>query len=142
MKANNFLYFFLGLLLIFGDQITKYLAYSKNFGSFLNFFRPVLGVQISPNYNFVFGIIAPHILVYIFYVLIAVIAVVWFIKHQQKNWILKLAFTLIVSGAVSNVLDRIYFGYVRDFIYIFWGNIFNLADIYITLGIILALVLV
>ena len=45
---------------------------------------------------------------------------------------------IILSGAISNIIDRIYNGYVVDFIYIhykdFYWPAFNFADIYITIG--------
>jgi signal peptidase II len=51
-----------------------------------------------------------------------------------KNWLLKTGFTLIISGAISNIIDRIYFGCVIDFIDLRIWPVFNLADIYITIG--------
>ena len=44
---------------------------------------------------------------------------------------------LIVGGAIGNVVDRLHYGYVIDFIdfYRIWPNIFNVADSCITVGV-------
>ncbi|MEK7598152.1 MAG: signal peptidase II, partial [Patescibacteria group bacterium] len=47
--------------------------------------------------------------------------------------------TFILSGALSNVIDRLYFGCVIDFIDLKFWPVFNLADVFITTGVILIL---
>ena len=57
----------------------------------------------------------------------------------SKKYILSII--LILSGAISNIIDRLYFGCVIDFIHIpFWPAIFNLADVFITIGTVILLV--
>lgn len=46
-------------------------------------------------------------------------------------WILSI---LIISGALSNIIDRLYLGCVIDFIDLKFWPVFNLADVYITIG--------
>lgn len=54
----------------------------------------------------------------------------------QMNILLTIAFGLILAGALGNLYDRIIYKAVRDFIdfYVINWPIFNLADIYITIG--------
>ena len=51
----------------------------------------------------------------------------------------KLSFILIIGGSLGNIFDRIYYSAVPDFIDIYYNNfhwfIFNVADIFITIGI-------
>ena len=51
----------------------------------------------------------------------------------------KISFLLIIGGSIGNIYDRIYYSAVPDFIDIHFNNyhwfIFNVADIFITLGI-------
>ena len=53
----------------------------------------------------------------------------------------KISFLLIIGGSMGNIYDRIYYSAVPDFIDIHFNNfhwfIFNVADIFITLGVIL-----
>jgi signal peptidase II len=47
----------------------------------------------------------------------------------------------VLSGAIGNLVDRIFLGYVRDFISIRLFNfIFNIADIFVTVGMILFMI--
>lgn len=68
---------------------------------------------------------------------------IFFILLPERFAVLKTALAMIGAGAVGNLVDRIAFGYVRDFV---WMNIFgnwaccNFADFWIVLGVILAVV--
>lgn len=59
-----------------------------------------------------------------------------FLKSSDKR--LRIAFSLILAGGVSNLIDRAFFGCVRDFISLMSFPVFNLADASITLGVIVA----
>jgi signal peptidase II len=58
-------------------------------------------------------------------------------------WRQNLAFALIISGAIGNVIDRIVYGYVIDFLDVYVGDwhwpAFNVADSAITIGAVLML---
>jgi signal peptidase II len=73
---------------------------------------------------------------------IVVSLLVWLARVERG--ILGLAIPLIVGGAVGNVIDRVRFGAVVDFLYFHLGNYdfpaFNLADSAITLGVALILI--
>jgi len=60
----------------------------------------------------------------------------WFFRAQFKNlpFVLWLGYGLLVGGCVSNLSDRIIFGYVRDFIDLKIWLIFNLADVALSAG--------
>src|SRR6202453_1936813 len=67
---------------------------------------------------------------------IVVLVLFWFsfreaAAHSQT---VRIAFGMIVAGAIGNVVDRLHYGYVIDFIdfYRIWPNIFNVADSCIT----------
>lgn len=57
-------------------------------------------------------------------------------KLWRDNWHL-VGIALIVAGAVGNWIDRIRFGYVIDFIQVYWWPTYNLADVWIVAGVIL-----
>lgn len=58
-----------------------------------------------------------------------------YVKYGSRHKVFKLSLLLILTGAVGNFIDRIAFGYVRDFISIsFFPAIFNVADAAITIG--------
>ena len=73
--------------------------------------------------------------------LIALGVIGYLFKNLPKNSVLMaLALSLIVSGAIGNLIDRIRYGYVVDFLYFSWKHeyffpAFNVADSAITIGV-------
>ena len=63
----------------------------------------------------------------------------------KTNGLEKLAFMMVFGGSLGNIFDRLYYSSVPDFIDIHFGDfhwfIFNFADIFITLGVILLIFL-
>jgi len=54
-----------------------------------------------------------------------------------KSVLVRIAFGMITGGAIGNIIDRLHFHYVVDFIdfYRIWPNVFNVADSCITIGV-------
>lgn len=72
---------------------------------------------------------------------IALAVALWL--RREKNATDIIALGLVLGGAIGNIIDRVRFGYVVDFLHFFWGEhsfyVFNLADAAITLGVMLLL---
>lgn len=120
-KSNRWDSFVFLLVIFIGiDQVSKYLA-----------------GDVYKNYNFAFSLSVNFYAMYAIY-LIGIGSIVFYVIKHFKILPFKalVAWTLILSGAVSNVGERIVLGYVRDWISIANG-IFNLADGYIISGIII-----
>jgi signal peptidase II len=69
---------------------------------------------------------------------------VWLARlHEDRRWE-AIALALILGGAVGNLIDRLFLGYVIDFLDVFYGGWhwppFNLADSAITIGVVMLLV--
>ena len=69
---------------------------------------------------------------------VSVMLVVWIWRTPRGEKLLPLSLSLILGGAIGNVIDRIWHGYVVDFIHAHWGDAyfpaFNVADSAITVG--------
>ena len=124
-----------GIAIIAIDQISKRFIL-KNPDTFRDFsIENFLQITLSKNHGMAFGINAGHCVLYL---LIAII--ILFLldllrkKYQQNNFAKILIITIILAGAISNLIDRIRLGYVIDFINVPWFSIFNFADICIVLG--------
>ena len=78
---------------------------------------------------------------FIIFSIIVILIIAYIILRDKNSGYI--AFSLILSGAIGNLYDRITFGYVIDFIELHYKNfywpIFNVADIAITIGVILLL---
>lgn len=66
----------------------------------------------------------------------------FYIKKNQHDIFLAMGLTLVLGGAIGNLVDRLFLGYVVDFVslhidYVFYWPAFNVADSAISLGVIL-----
>lgn len=77
-----------------------------------------------------------RVLLIIITVAVFALGIAYFIKHKPENSLFIISVSLIASGAVGNLIDRLLLGYVRDFIDLQFINfyIFNFADCAICIG--------
>lgn len=116
-------------ILIWVDQVSKYYLYDQKMYQDLPFITPVLNPGIS------WGIDVPMNIIYIVFAL----ALVLFGYLYLKRHIWKIVMILFLAGAIGNMIDRFYYSGVRDFIDLQYWPVFNLADIFLSLGVILLL---
>ncbi|NQU99554.1 MAG: signal peptidase II [Parcubacteria group bacterium] len=124
-----------GLLILILDQLLKWFAidFVEKGGFFIwKFFE----FGLYKNEGIAFGIKIPQEL---FYILVAVIIYFIFEKFKKeikkKDILVLFSLTLIGTGAISNIVDRIARGYVVDYLHFFNISAFNIADIVIVIGI-------
>jgi len=71
----------------------------------------------------------------------ASIVIVWLLRKHAANTRFSLALTMIMGGAIGNVIDRVVYGHVVDFLLFYWKDwyypAFNVADMGIVCGAIL-----
>lgn len=69
---------------------------------------------------------------------VSIAIIIWIKKLKPEEKALGVSLALILGGAVGNLIDRVRFGYVVDFIDVYYGNAhwpaFNIADSAITVG--------
>lgn len=98
----------------------------------------------TKNYGASLGILSGQTILLIVLSIIFIIGFIVFdYFYKNNNTLYFIAINLIFAGAIGNLIDRIFLGYVRDFIYInlpFMPYYFNLADVFLTFGVILILI--
>lgn len=117
---------------LFLDQLTKFfaktLASSIKITSFVSLvYRTNDGAiwGMMRGYNWLFGLIS----------ILAIIGMIYFFNREELKLWPQVFLALILAGAIGNLVDRMIFGYVTDFIeFSFWPT-FNLADSFITMGV-------
>jgi signal peptidase II len=74
---------------------------------------------------------------------ISCVIAVWLARLKQHETLLAVALSLVLGGAIGNLIDRLAYGYVIDFLDVYYQTwhwpAFNIADSAITLGVILML---
>ncbi len=93
------------------------------------------------NTGIAFGIALPYLLIILINVLL-VAGLIYLADRELdiKKKTAQIPLALIIGGALGNIYDRLSYGYVIDFISIWKWPAFNLADIYITVGVLLIVV--
>ena len=132
------------LVIFFFDRATKmYLIDLQTAGTNIDFYIfPFLNFYLVWNTGIGFGLasLETNIFYHILTVIITIVnlALIFFLLKAKGIYIY--LFALIIGGSLGNLFDRIYYYAVPDFIDIHVGNfhwfIFNVADIFITAGII------
>ena len=140
--------FFISLIIISSlfivDRITKLLIlnFSKNHQNFNIEINNYLNFIIVWNEGIGFGLLSSNsnIIYNIVTVLIVIINIIIFYLMTNSQGLKFYSFLLILGGALGNLFDRIYYSAVPDFIDLNYNDfhwfIFNVADIFITVGII------
>ena len=133
-----FLVWFTGIiLLIVAEQAAKYWAVSKLKGtSGMTLITGVLELQYLENRGMAFGMLQGKIPLLIALCLLFFCVFLYiYIKIPKTRYYLPLICTALVlaAGAVGNLIDRVFRGYVIDFIYFSLIDfpVFNVADIYV-----------
>lgn len=74
---------------------------------------------------------------------VSIVLSVWLYRMTRAERWLSLSISLILGGAIGNLIDRVWYGYVIDFIQVYWGNSyfpsFNIADAAISCGTVILL---
>ena len=102
-------------------------TYVRNYGAAFSFLSEAGGWQ-----RWLFTLVA---------VGFSTLLTVWLRKQSASLWKLNLAYTLVIGGALGNLIDRLMHGFVVDFIDFYWGKshypAFNIADSAIFIGAVL-----
>ena len=136
---------FILILLVSFDIVTKNLVF--NYIDLYDFIPILFFIELTHIHNFgvsfgfLSGIVSPWTLIFIG---LLVVGFITYLMFNSRDLLEKWGLFIIISGALSNIIDRIINGYVIDFIYLhisnFYWPAFNFADIYISIGILMVII--
>ena len=135
-------WFFLVAAIVMGlDQMSKYLVRTNMaLGESIpehGFFRFTYGT----NAGGVFGFFTNQTFLITVAAIISVVVIILYSRHKMaQSMLVKVSLGLILGGSIGNLIDRIRFGAVTDFIDVGAWPVFNLADSAIDVGVVLLII--
>lgn len=143
VKNTGLKFLALSLLLIVVDQFTK-IWIINNLALYADInILPVFDITNVRNYGAAFSFLSDaggwqHYFFTSIAIVISVLLIYWMYKTPlNQRWLL-VAYALILSGAIGNVMDRLNYGYVVDFLHFYYNDwhfpAFNVADMAISVG--------
>lgn len=125
------------------DQLAKYAATTYLAGPGEVRLLPILNLTLVHNTGAAFGFLSGasgwQNVLFAGIAVVACVAIVMMLRGLKPgDWVLAVALTLILGGAIGNLIDRLVYGHVIDFIDFHFGGwhfwTFNVADSAITIG--------
>ncbi len=130
--------FLLSIIVIILDQIIKYFI-NNNLTSNIVIIGDFFSITKAHNTGAAFSIFSNQRIFLIIVSLLILIILCKLIKDYKLNKRNIIAFALLIGGLIGNLIDRIFLGYVIDYLSFEFGNysfpIFNLADTCIVIGV-------
>ena len=146
MKKKYIISIIMIIILMFFDYLTKTLIINSfEVNDSMILIKDFLKFYYIKNYGASFGMLSGQTILLVIFTVVAIIYLFGEIK-KSKSLLLIFSSSLIIGGALGNLIDRVFRGYVIDFIsFTLFGSempIFNLADIFISFGVIIYLYIV
>lgn len=139
-------WYLLAVLIVVLDQLTKqWVSSSFSYGESLELL-PFLNLTLVHNMGAAFSFLSDaggwqRWFFAIVSLLVSVVLIVWLSRLPARQYLLATALALVLGGAVGNLWDRVFLGYVVDFVDVYYQKYhwpaFNVADTAITIGAIL-----
>jgi len=141
MILSRFKYLIVISILCFLDQYSK-VYISLNINKLINKDLLILTIDYIRNYGAAFNILSGSRLFLSLISIISTIILMYLIFIREDRRINKYGLSFIVAGSIGNGVDRIFYGYVIDFIKIKFVDfpVFNIADIAINIGILVMII--
>ena len=145
MTKKNIFDFFIILIIFSLDRISKVIVIDLNkTNELINYnLTTFINLDLVWNQGIAFGLFSFNENIYynVLTSIIIIVTLVVFVLMLKSNRYQKYGFLMVFGGSLGNIFDRLYYSSVPDFIDLHINNfhwfIFNVADIFITLGVIL-----
>ena len=145
LKKENIYYFVLIIVIFLLDRYSKFIVIN-NFSERTHYINKYINLDLIWNIGIGFGLLSTNSLLFynLVTLLIGIVIISLFYISIISNKLDKLIYSIIIGGALGNFSDRLIYKAVPDFIDLHYNNlhwfVFNVADIFITLGIIALLI--
>jgi len=122
-------------LVLFLDQLTKFLIVRNlTLHESIPVLRGIISITLVHNRGAAFGIFKNQFYLFVFISVITIILIYFILQKNKGNKWFSFSLSLILGGALGNLIDRVFSGYVIDFLDFHIWPVFNIADSAITFG--------
>lgn len=138
------IYIVLILILVGADQLSKYLIDSHMLeGETIPLISNFFHITYVKNRGIAFGMFQGKLDIISIVTIIAIVAIAYYLYRERNKLsvVEKMGFIYILAGAIGNMIDRAFRGYVVDMVDFrgIWSYVFNLADVWINMGVVFVL---
>ena len=117
--------FIVSIILVLIDQISKYLMTDRKLT------EGFISLSYTTNKGAAFGLLQGWQWLFIVITVMVIAGIFYYYKDIKR----KEGFMLLLAGSIGNLIDRVFLGYVRDFISVNYFSVFNLADAFNVIGV-------
>ncbi len=140
----NFIFVLSSIIIITIDQVTKYLVNTKiSLNTSIEIIPGIIFISHVKNSGAAFGVFQNRTNILIIISVIAIILIIILkIKLNLDSIFYNISLGFILGGAIGNLIDRIIFGEVVDFLHLRYFAVFNVADSFICIGFGIVIILI
>ena len=138
LKYNKNMAFWILLAMFFVilDRFFKFLAISGYFSKPISLVGDFLKLNFISNYNIAFSLpLGGFFLNFLIILIIIALLYELLFLAKREEWIKVALLTFLIFGAISNMLDRLRYGFVIDYLDLKYFTVFNIADVMIVGGV-------
>ena len=143
---KKWMWFLCSLLVVVADQLSKYVASMRLVPYQPEAVMPMFNFTLAFNTGAAFSFLSGagdwhHWFFMVFSIVVSIVLMIWIVRLPIAERLQLTALSLVLGGALGNLIDRVRLGYVIDFLDVYYKNhhwpIFNIADSAITVGTVL-----
>ena len=135
-KKSGLIFFLISLSIVLSDQIVKFfIRNSMNIGNSIPVIKNIFHITYITNFGAGFGIMQDKTTLLIWFSIIVIGIILFYYDKIQEKKSLQIFSGLILGGTISNLIDRLLFGFVIDFFDFRIWPVFNIGDSCICIGV-------
>ncbi|MCK4539793.1 signal peptidase II [Candidatus Parcubacteria bacterium] len=132
----------LAIFFVILDRLFKVLAISCYENIKIDLIFDYFGFTLAKNYYIAFSLpLSGPILSVFIGVVILILLYFWLILIKKQEYSQASCLTFVILGAISNIIDRVKYGFVIDYLDLKYFTVFNIADSMIVAGVVLLIIL-
>ena len=142
MKKRGLVVWIIGSLILFDQLVKSYVVKTIALGEIKSWIPNLVSLTYLQNRGAAFSMLQDQQWFFAVITLVVMVGAIWYLhKHIEDSFWTVFGLVLIIAGGLGNFIDRISQGFVVDMFHLDFINfaIFNVADSYLTVGVIILL---